>query len=181
MRKGAVIPGLLLILLDIYFLLGELGIGIHGWDVIWPVFPFAGGLAFLGGYVFGQRRDPGLVFVGTAATLVGLWFFFIALGPLEYRDLGMWWPVFVLIGSAAFLAQWAAAGFRDWGALFMALVALTFGLVARGAGFRAVRLSSGRSLPAVWSRGTWGRLSSRSAELRPKPASSLERLPHSRC
>jgi len=77
----------------VYFLLNELGIGVPGWDVIWPVFPFAGGLAFLGGYIFGQRRDPGHVFIGTAATLVGLVFFFVTLGPLEYHDLGVWWPV----------------------------------------------------------------------------------------
>jgi hypothetical protein len=149
-HRGSAILALFLILLGVYLLLGELGIGIPGWDVIWPVFPFAGGLAFLGSYVFGRRRDPGQVFVGTAALLVGLVFFFVTLGPLEYRDLGTWWPVFVLIGSVAFLAQWAAARFRDWGALFLALVAL----VAGGAGLAVTLQLLGPQtlelLPRLW-------------------------------
>ena len=150
MRKGTIIPALFLILLGIYFLLSELGIGIPGWDRIWPVFPLAGGLAFLGGYVFGSRRDPGLVFVGTAATLVGLWFFFITLGPLEYRDLETWWPVFVLIGSVAFLAQWIAAGFRDWGALFLALVALAVGGAGLAVTLQLLGPETRELLPRLW-------------------------------
>lgn len=150
MHRGSVILALVLILLGVTLLLNQLGIGVPGWDVIWPVLPFAGGLAFLGSYVFGQRRDPGQVFVGTAATLVGVVFFFVTLGPLEYDDLSTWWPVFVLVGSIAFLAQWAAAGFRDWGTLFLALVALVVG----GAGlFVQVQLLGPRTaelLPRMW-------------------------------
>lgn len=150
MRKRTVIPALALILLGIYLLLNELSIGIPGWDVIWPVFPLAGGLTFLGGYIFGQRRDPGQVFVGTAATLVGLAFFFITLGPLEYHDLDTWWPVFVLIGSVAFLAQWAAARFRDWGALFLALVALVIGGAGLAVTLELLGPQTRELLPRLW-------------------------------
>jgi hypothetical protein len=150
MRRGAVIPALVLILLGIYLLLAELNVGIPGWDVVWPIFPFAGGLAFLGSFVFGQRRDPGQVFVGTAATLVGLVFFFVTLGPLSYRDLTTWWPVFVLIGSAAFLAQWAAAGFRDWGALFLALVALVVGGAGLAVTLQLLGPQTVELLPRLW-------------------------------
>jgi hypothetical protein len=150
MRKGAIIPALVLILLGFYLLMDQLGIGVPGWDVVWPVLPFAAGLAFLGSYVFGERHDPGQVFVGTAATLVGLVFFFITLGPLEYSDLGTWWPVFVLVGSVAFLAQWAASGFRDWGALFLGLVAL----VVAGAGLvvtlKLLGPQTSDLLPRLW-------------------------------
>ena len=150
MRRGAVIPALVLILLGIYLLLAELNVGIPGWDVIWPIFPFAGGLAFLGSFVFGQRRDPGQVFVGTAATLVGLVFFFVTLGPLSYRDLTTWWPVFVLVGSAAFLAQWVAAGFRDWGALFLALVALVVGGAGLAVTLQLLGPQTVELLPRLW-------------------------------
>ncbi len=150
MKKGTIIPALILILLGVYFLLGELGISIPGWDIIWPVFPLAGGLAFLGGYVFGSRHDPGMVFVGTSATLVGLMFFFITLGPLEYRDLGTWWPVFVLIGGVAFLAQWVAACFRDWGALFLALVALAVGGAGLAVTLQLLGPETSRLLPNLW-------------------------------
>ncbi len=150
MRKGTIVLALLFILLGVYLLLNELGIGIPGWDVIWPVFPFAGGLAFLGSYVFGQRRDPGLVFVGTSATLVGLVFFFVTLGPLKYRDLGTWWPVFVLIGGVAFLAQWAAAHFRDWDALFLALVALVVGGAGLAVTLQLFGPQTRELLPRLW-------------------------------
>jgi hypothetical protein len=150
MHRGKLALALLLILLGVFFLLDELNIGILDWDRLWPIFPFAGGLAFLVSYVFGPRRDPGQVFLGIAATLVGLTFFFVTLGPLEYNDLGTWWPVFVLIGGVAFLGQWAAAGLRDRGALFLGLVAIVIG----GAGLAiTLKLLGPRTLellPNLW-------------------------------
>ncbi|MFQ6100405.1 MAG: hypothetical protein ACE5OS_04130 [Anaerolineae bacterium] len=150
MRKGTVVLALFLILLGIYLLLQQAGIDIPGWDAIWPVFPFAGGLVLLGSYLFGERRDPGQVFLGTAAMLVGLAFFFITLGPLEYRDLETWWPVFVLIGSVAFLAQWAAARFRDWGALFLALVAFVVGGAGLAMTLKLLGPETRELLPNLW-------------------------------
>jgi len=149
-RKRTIIPALFLILLGVYLLLNQLGIGLPGWDAVWPVFPFVGGLIILGDYILSRRRDPDRVFLGTAATLVGLAFFFITLGPLEYRDLETWWPVFALIGGVAFLAQWAAAGFRDWGALFLAFA----GFVVGGAGLAITLQLLGPEtrelLPKLW-------------------------------
>ena len=150
MRKGTIVPAIFLILLGIYFLLQEMGIAVHGWDVIWPVFPLAGGLASLGSYFFGERRDPDRVFFGVAATLVGLAFFFITLGPLEYEDLGTWWPVFVLIGSVAFLTQWVATRFRDWGALFLSLVALVVGGAGLAITLQLLGPETRKLLPKLW-------------------------------
>ena len=147
MRKRRVFLALVFILLGVYLLLDQLGIGIPGWDVVWPVLPLAGGLAFLGNYLFSQQRDPGQVFVGTAAALVGVLFFFVTLGPLEYSDLGTWWPVFVLIGGVAFLAQWAAARFSDWGALFLALVVGGVGLIVR---LELLGARTAQLLPRLW-------------------------------
>jgi hypothetical protein len=149
-RKRTIIPALFLILLGVYLLLNQLGIGLPGWDAVWPVFPFVGGLIILGDYILGRRRDPDRVFLGVAAMLVGLAFFFITLGPLEYRDLETWWPVFALIGGVAFLAQWAATGFRDWGALFLAFA----GFVVGGAGLAITLQLLGPEtrelLPKLW-------------------------------
>jgi len=150
MRRGAIVPALVLILVGVYLLLPRLGVGIPGWDAIWPVFPLAAGLVFLGRYVFGQQHDPGQVFIGTAAALVGLAFFFVTLGPLEYGDLRTWWPVFVLIGSVAFLAQWAASGFRDWGALFLALVALGVGGAGLAVTLQLLGPGTAELLPTLW-------------------------------
>jgi hypothetical protein len=150
MRRGTVFLALVLILLGVYLLLSQLGIGVPGWDAIWPVLPLAGGLALLGGTIFGERRDPGHVFLGTAATLVGLVFFFITLGPLEYGDLSTWWPVFVLIGSVAFLALWVATRFRDWGAFFMALVALVVGGAGLAITLQLLGPQTRELLPQLW-------------------------------
>jgi drug/metabolite transporter (DMT)-like permease len=149
-RKRTVIPAFFLILLGVYLLLNQLGIGIPGWDAVWPVFPFVGGLIILGDYILGRRRDPDRVFLGVAATLVGLAFFFITLGPLEYRDLETWWPVFVLIGGVAFLAQWAAARFRDWSALFLALVAFVVGGAGLAITFQLLGPQTRELLPRLW-------------------------------
>lgn len=150
MRRGRVILALFLILLGAYLLLQQLDIGVPDWDVMWPVLPLAGGLALLGGYIFGKRRDPGHVFLGALATLIGLLFFFVTLGPLNYEDLGGWWPAFALIGGAAFLAQWAASRCRDWGALFLALIALAFGIVGLVIKFEWLGPETSALLPKLW-------------------------------
>jgi hypothetical protein len=148
--KGRIVLALFLIALGAYLLLERLDIGVPGWDVMWPVLPLAGGLALLGGYVFGERHDPDHVFLGTALTLAGAVFFFITLGPLEYSDLGIWWPVFVLIGGIAFLAQWAAARFRDWSALFLGLVALVVGGAGLAITLKLLGPETRELLPNLW-------------------------------
>lgn len=149
MRRGSVFLALVLIVLGAYLLLQQLDIGIPDWDVIWPVFPLAAGLALLYRYL-SSRRDPGLVFVGTAATLVGLAFFFITLGPLQYEDLGVWWPAFVIIGGVAFLAQWAATGFLDRHALFLAAVALVVGAAGLAVTLQFLGPQTRELLPQLW-------------------------------
>ncbi|MBN1813193.1 MAG: hypothetical protein JXA14_15260 [Anaerolineae bacterium] len=149
-RKGSLVLAGFLILLGVYLLLNELGVNIPSGDVIWPVFPLAGGLALLAGHILGWRRDPGRVFLGTAATLVGAAFFFITLGPLEYTDLDDWWPVFILIGGVAFLAQWAATRFHDWGTLFLGMVALIIGSAGLIAALELLGPETSQTLPKLW-------------------------------
>lgn len=150
MSKKKIVLPLLLILLGIYFLLDELGINIPGWDVLWPVFPFAGGLVFLGSYLFGHKRDPGRIFVGIAATLIGLVFSFVTLGPLEYQDIDVWWPIFIIIGGVAFLARWAAARFSDWNALFLAVAALAVGGMGLAVTLELFGPRTSEFLPSLW-------------------------------
>lgn len=149
-NKRTIIPALFLILLGVYLLLNTLNVNFPGWDRIWPVLPFAGGLIFLGDYVFSQREDPGQVFIGTAATLVGVVFFAITWGPLAYSDLEIWWPIFVFIGGAAFLAQWVAAGLRDWDALFLGIVALAVGGAGMAVELKLLGPETRKLLPNLW-------------------------------
>jgi len=125
--KGKILLALLLIVLGTYLLLTELGLGLPNWGAVWPLILFAGGIAVLVRFYLNPETDPDRVFFGTAAVLASLVFFFITWGPWTYRSLGIWWPLFVLIAGIALLAQWGAAGFRDWDALFLGLVALCVG------------------------------------------------------
>jgi hypothetical protein len=149
-RKGSLVLAGFLILVGAYLLLDEVGISIPDWDVIWPVFPLAGGLALLAGHILGWWHDPSKVFLGTAAALAGVVFFFVTMGPLEYADLGNWWPIFILIGGVAFLAQWVAAHFRDWGALFLGMVALIIGGAGLIVALELLGPETSQMIPRLW-------------------------------
>lgn len=148
--KGTALLALLLIGLGSYLLLTELGLGLPGPHVIWPVVPLAGGIALLAGFILDPEGDASQVFVGTAAFLVGLVFFFVTLGPLTYNLLGAWWSLFVIITGIAFLAQWGAAGFGDWDALFLGLVALCVGAVAVLSKLQLLGPDTRELLPRLW-------------------------------
>ena len=130
-RRGALIPGLLLILFGAWLLAQNLGVPLPGLDALWPVIPAAFGLGLLLQYFLGGRRrqDDGLVFAGVAAALVGAFFFEFTLGRLPWREMSRFWPVFVVIGGVAFLAQWLVNPAQR-SLLIPALLALLVGLVA---------------------------------------------------
>src|SRR5258708_35307474 len=105
-RSGAVIPGLLLVALGAWLLAGTLGVRLPSVATLWPVALIVFGLAFLAQFFAGGRRGEGLVFTGVAATLLGAFFLAITLGRLTWNDAGRLWPIYVLIGGLALLAQW---------------------------------------------------------------------------
>lgn len=134
-RGGTIVWALLLIAAGIWFLLDNLGVNLPNLTQMWPVFVLVPGLLFLAGYVFGEDHDPGLAFVGTAATLLGVFFFLVTLGAggLQSTDIGRLWPVYPLIGGIAFVVLWIAGGFRDWGVLIPAVIGLGVGVLGLSA------------------------------------------------
>ena len=56
----------------------------------------------------------------------------------------------VLIGSVAFLAQWIAAGFRDWGAFFLSLVAFVVSGVGLAITLELLGPETRELLPNLW-------------------------------
>ena len=128
-RRWAIVPGLMLVLLGAWLLAQNLRVDVPGIDQLWPAIPLVFGIGFLAQYFVGGRHEEGLVFIGVAASLVGGFFLAITLGPLGWEDMGRYWPVFVLIGGVAFLAQWLAQP-RERGLLVPAALALIVGLTA---------------------------------------------------
>jgi hypothetical protein len=148
-RRGAVIPGLILVLLGGYLLAQNLGVPLPGFDQLWPGFPLFFGLAFLVRFFAGGRRDDGLMFVGVAGALIGVFFFAFTLGRLEWEDMGRWWPVFVLIGAAAFFAQWMVRPSQR-GLLVPAFIALLVGAVFLVVNLRLVNPALAEQLTRLW-------------------------------
>lgn len=137
--RGALIPGVFLVLLGLYFLAPQVSIHLPGPEVLWPGIPVIVGLLSLAQYVFGGRRDSGLVFSGLAAGLTGAFFFLFTLRvpvPLpglgdgvDWPDMGRLWPAFAVIVGLAFLGQWLVSP-ATRGARNLSLLALVFGLAA---------------------------------------------------
>jgi hypothetical protein len=128
-RRSAVIPAILLILLGAWLLAQNLGVPLVGWDKAWPGVLVAVGLAFLAQFFLGHRQESGLLFTGVAAALLGAFFLAFTLGAARWQDMGRYWPVLVLIASAAFFAQWFSRP-SERGLLAPAFLALAVGGVA---------------------------------------------------
>jgi hypothetical protein len=150
MSRKRVALALLLMGLGLFFLLDTFGVSLPDWESMWPVLVIAGGIYMLLDQFFGSGRDPGRVFVGTAAVLVGAVFAAITLGPFTYQDLDTWWPVFLIILGVAFLARWIAGGARRGNALFLGVVALLVGGVAGAINLRLLGPQTQDLLPTLW-------------------------------
>jgi hypothetical protein len=137
----------------IWFGLGLIGLGIVfvlalwlGWDKIWPVFLILGGVAFLAGYAVTGFRESGYVFVGTAAILVGLFFFGFTFGYWQWADMSRLWPVFPIIGGIAFVALFVAERGKDAGTLGVGCAAFVVGIVGLAVTFGFV----GTEIVKLW-------------------------------
>lgn len=148
-RRSAIIPGLLLMLLGAYLLAQNLNVPLPGLDQLWPAFPLIFGLAFILQFFFGGRTDDGLIFVGVAGMLVGAFFFLFTLGRLEWSQMGTYWPVFVVVGGVAFLAQWLVRPAQR-GLLVPAFLALVVGLVALVLNLRLVNRELAEQISKLW-------------------------------
>jgi hypothetical protein len=128
-RSPAIIPGFFLIVLGAWLLAQNLGVPLPGWDIAWPAVLVVVGLAFILQFFLGRRAESGLIFTGVAATLLGVFFLAFTLGYFRWGDMGRYWPVIVLIGSAAFFGQWLCRP-SERGLLVPAFLALVVGGIA---------------------------------------------------
>jgi hypothetical protein len=134
---------IILIALGSFFLLRELGVfGDRALDFeeLWPGILILAGAAFLLQFFLGGTREPGFVFVGTAALLLGLFFFLFTLnvdlssligelrGPIAWDDMEVLWPVFPMIGGIALVAMSILS--RETEAFWVGVMAVVVGVVA---------------------------------------------------
>jgi hypothetical protein len=134
---------IVLIAVGSFFLLRELGaFGDRALDFeeLWPGILVLVGAAFLLQFFLGGTRDPGFAFVGTAALLLGFFFFLFTLnvelpfrvdeipGPIDWDDMEYLWPVFPIIGGIALVAMSILS--RETEAFWVGAVAIIVGGVA---------------------------------------------------
>ena len=143
-QRRSLLPALILILLGVYFLLDNLGlltgVRLPSLAELWPGIILLAGLAFLFQYASGADRDPGLIFVGVSTTLLGAFFLLFTLkgtrlpfrqvGRVDWGDMEVLWPAFILIAGIAFLAQYVLGGLRDRSALQAGFWSVLVGLIA---------------------------------------------------
>lgn len=125
--KGAILPGMILIILGLAFFLPQLGIGESG--DLWPAFILAPGLGFLALYFASDNRKKvaGLLIPGVITTLVSIFFF--VLNYAGWQHMATLWPMFPLFVGISFYAFYLGSGRQDRGILIPANILLLVGVV----------------------------------------------------
>jgi hypothetical protein len=126
MNRGAVMPGVILIIVGLIFLLPQFGIGSA--NGLWPAFILAPGLGFIAMWLTSKNKakDAGLLIPGTIITLISAFFFY--LNWAGWSKMANLWPIFPLIVGIAFYKFFFASGRRDRGILVPANILLLVGL-----------------------------------------------------
>jgi hypothetical protein len=105
--KGrSVVMGGFLILIGIWLLARALGVGVPGWDTLWPVILIGGALVSLYRALASDPREPDGVWFGVAGALAGGLFLYITAGQGEWGDMVNLWPWFPMAAGLGWLAAW---------------------------------------------------------------------------
>ncbi len=156
---GVLVAALLLIGTGAWVL--ALNLGAHLPDIwqFWPAILIVAGAFQVVGYAANPRANPdgGRLWSGLMAAMVGLLFLGISLGAtvvvfdtrvaLSWTYFWQVWPAFPACAGTAWLAQYAATGFRRTGLLVVGLGALATGVIGFGAMYGLWALSA---LELLW-------------------------------
>ncbi len=127
---GVLVPGIGGFLVGIFFF--AITLGPLSWgdlEVLWPIFPMIGGVAFIAMFVLSKPRDAGVLVPGIGGLLMGIFFLLITLGPLRWSEMGSLWPAFPLIGGLTFFGAWLASR-KDTGLLVPAGLGVAVGILS---------------------------------------------------
>ncbi|HOX40784.1 MAG TPA: hypothetical protein PK263_01155 [bacterium] len=125
-RAGGVIPGVILIILGILFLLPRLGVD---FGKLWPTFILAPGLAFWAFYLVSGRKEKnaGILIPGTITTLIAVFFYYLS--ATSWEKLSTLWPLFPLIVGISFYVFYLASGRKEKGILVPANILSLIGVL----------------------------------------------------
>ena len=114
-QPGSFIIGLGLITIGGWIIAIRFGIRLAGIRYMWPAIIAVLGLAFLVQYIFEKRKHGGLVFLGVAGLLIGIFLnlFTLRVGGLTWSAMAYFWPVIPLCLGVALLILYLAEGMRQ--------------------------------------------------------------------
>jgi len=113
---GLVVAGFLTILSALFpVITGQTSVRPVGLQELWPALVILGGAAMLVQAIFRPERLNGLIFLGIITLLVGVvcLVFSLKVGNLAWRDMGRWWPVFLIILAIGFMSVFVAEDMRN--------------------------------------------------------------------
>ncbi len=123
---GAIIPGTILIMLGLIFMLDTTSL----WHIekSWPLIVGAPGISFLLWYMLSSHRQKisGLIIPGVIISLISV--FFLTLNYVGWQHMANFWPLFILIPGISFFAFDAASEGRYSGIRIPAWILSVMGL-----------------------------------------------------
>ena len=123
--KRQIVPGLILILLGIFFLLSNFGALRLDWEVLWTWILIILGVIFWLGFIF-DRSKEGLIMPGTILLTVGIVFNISA--RYDWAHMEYLWPFFILAPAFGFFAMYIF-GKRERGLLVPATILTIIGTI----------------------------------------------------
>jgi hypothetical protein len=147
-NRGSILAGIFLILLGLWLLAGRLGVNLPDLRELWPVLVILGGVWSL--IDFATARKPDQLFWAVASILVGI--FFLCITVFHYfawEEMRRLWPVFILIFSAASVAEWLAAPSQR-NSLYMAGLSLLIGLFFLALNLNLLNTSLSDQIVQLW-------------------------------
>jgi hypothetical protein len=121
----AIVPGLILIVLGVLFLLSNFGALDLDWGMLWTWIIILLGVIFWAGFIFDRSKD-GLIMPGTILLVVGI--VFNVSVRYDWAPMEDLWPFFILAPALGFYLMYLL-GRHDRGVLVPAIVLTVIGVV----------------------------------------------------
>lgn len=111
---GAVIGGIGLVAAGLWIAAAAAGMPIANPAQLWPLLLVLFGITLLAHYGSVERDQPSLVFAAVGLILSGLFIclFTLQIARISWRDMGRFWPVWMILFGAALAAYYVADSMR---------------------------------------------------------------------